>query len=126
MSERSIERLAKKARRGLRGYPLGAVAFYGPDDRRASKVAVGVKIAEDAELAMRTWFSEAGDARQDQAIAAEIRVDFEANGVRSVGMIDRIIGCPHQEGIDYDGDYCPVCRYWINRERFTGKKLRSA
>lgn len=33
--------LKKKAKAGFRGYPAGTVAFYGPDDQRASKVAVG-------------------------------------------------------------------------------------
>jgi len=28
--------LNKKARRGFRGYPVATVAFYGPDDTRAS------------------------------------------------------------------------------------------
>jgi hypothetical protein len=42
MLDRSIKQLTKKARRGMRGYPLGTVAYYGPDDRRATKVAVGI------------------------------------------------------------------------------------
>jgi hypothetical protein len=38
--------LAKKAKAGNRGFPIGTVAFYGPDDTRASKVAVGLIAAE--------------------------------------------------------------------------------
>ena len=34
--------LEKKARRGFRGYPVATLAFYGPNDERASKVAVGI------------------------------------------------------------------------------------
>ena len=41
--------LKKKARRGFRGYPVATVAFYGPDDTRASKVAVGIVATEGAE-----------------------------------------------------------------------------
>jgi hypothetical protein len=88
----------------MRGYPLGTVVFYGPDDRRATKVAVGVKIAEGAEFDMRAWFVETGDARESPAVAAEVIAHFEANGVRSVTMLDRIFGCPHQEDIDYEGE----------------------
>jgi hypothetical protein len=124
MLDRSVKRLAKKARRGVRGYPLGTVAFYGPDDKRASKVAVGVKTSEAAEPEMRKWFSEGRDARDDPAIAAEVLAHFEANGVKSVAIVDRIIGCPHEEGIDYEGEYCPVCAFWIGRDRFTGKKVQ--
>jgi hypothetical protein len=36
-------------------------------------------------------------------------------------MTDKIIGCPHEEGIDYpDGEQCPVCPYWAGRDRWTG------
>jgi hypothetical protein len=126
MMDRSIKRLSKKARRGMRGYPVGTVAFYGPDDKRATKVAVGIKFAENTEPEMRTWFVEAGDARNDSAIAAEVLAYFEANGVLSVAMVDRIFGCPPQEGINYEGEYCPVCTFWIGRDRYTGKKVRAA
>jgi len=34
--------LQKKARKGFRGYPAATVAFYGPDDLRATKVAVAI------------------------------------------------------------------------------------
>ena len=34
--------LEKKAKRGFRGYPIGTIAFYGPDERCATKVAVSV------------------------------------------------------------------------------------
>ena len=36
MFERARKRLTKKAKRGFRGWPVATVAFYGPDDRRAS------------------------------------------------------------------------------------------
>ena len=42
------QRLRKKVRRGFRGYPVATIAFYGPDDRRASKVAVGILLAAGA------------------------------------------------------------------------------
>ncbi len=42
-------------------------------------------------------------------------------GVKSVSMVDRIIGCPHEEGIDYEGRWCPQCSFWRGRNRFTGE-----
>lgn len=122
MLGRSNRRLTKKARRGMRGYPLGTVAYYGPDDRRATKVAAGIQLFEDADIDMRRWFVEAGDVRNDPVIAAELLAYFEANGVKSVAMVDRIFGCPHEEGVDYEGEYCPVCTFWIGRDRYAGKK----
>ena len=41
----------------------------------------------------------------------------------SVVMTDGIIGCPHQEGIDYQGEWCPVCEFWRERDRFAGQML---
>ncbi|HTW69656.1 MAG TPA: hypothetical protein VME47_07210 [Acetobacteraceae bacterium] len=126
MLDRSLKRLHKKARRGMRGYPVGAVAAYGPDDRRASKVVASVIAYEGGEPETREWLSAHADVRNDPGIAAEILAFFEESGVMSVAMPDRIIGCPHQEGIDYEGDYCPdpACTFWIGRDRWTGKMVR--
>jgi hypothetical protein len=41
--------LKKKTRSGFRGYPIATIAFYGPDDTRASKAAVAIVDAEGAE-----------------------------------------------------------------------------
>ena len=45
--EQARKRLTKKAKKGFRGFPVATVAFYGPDDRRASKLAVGIVLAEN-------------------------------------------------------------------------------
>lgn len=121
MLDRSIKRLSKKARRGMRGYPIGTVACYGPDDKRASKLVASVKQSDGAEPELRKWFAETGDVRNDKTVAAEILAFFEERGVKSVAMPDRIIGCPHEEDIDYVGEYCPKCTFWIGRDRWTGK-----
>ena len=93
--------LRKKAKQGMRGYPVGTIAFYGPDNRRASKVAVSVIPEEGAEPKLRRWFSEAGDVRTDKTILVEIAAHLRQHSARSVAMVDEIIGCPHEEGIDY-------------------------
>jgi len=118
--------LRKKARRGFRGFPAATVAFYGPDDKRASKVAVGIKHAEGAELAvLERWFSEEGDVRTDPVIGGNILRLVEEHGVKSVIMTDGIIGCPHEEGIDYpEGQVCPQCPFWAHRNRWTGEILQ--
>jgi hypothetical protein len=42
------------------------VAFYGPDDQHATKVAVGIVRAEGAEAdPVERWLSEQADARSD-------------------------------------------------------------
>lgn len=118
------KRLRKKARRGFRGYPLATLAFYGPDDRRASKVVAAIMEGEDdGPSQMRKWYSERDDVRHDLAIMSEVMAFIEKFGVLSVVMPDRIIGCPHEEGIDYAGPVCPECPFWANRDRWTGKML---
>ena len=119
---RMRKRLEKKARRGFRGYPLATLAFYGPDDRRASKVVASImEDGNDEAVRMRKWHSEEADVRHDAEIVAEVMAFIEEFGALSVAMPDRIIGCPHEEGIDYLGRDCPECPFWANRDRWTGE-----
>jgi hypothetical protein len=124
MRERGPKRLAKKAKRGFRGYPVATVALYGPDDVTATKIAVGIVSAEGAEATeLRRWLSDGADIRRDVQVTAEVLTFIEAEGALSVTMVDRIIGCPHEEGIDYEGPTCPVCPFWAGRDRWTGHRL---
>ena len=72
---------------------------------------------------MRSWHSDASDVRIDGAINQQIVEFIDYHGAKSVSMVDGIIGCPHQEGVDYQGDWCPACDFWKGRDRFTGKLL---
>ena len=70
---RSDSPLKKKARRGFQGYPVATIAFYGPNDQSASKVAVGILSREDAEPeALERWFAKDRDIRTDSNTAREI------------------------------------------------------
>src|SRR5215470_9057647 len=116
MIERARKRLRKRAKRGLRGYPVATVALYGPDDTRATKLAVGIVPTEDADVTdLRRWFSEGADIRNDAGVAEEVLAFIDAAGARSIVMTDRIIGCPHEQGIDYEGPTCPACPFWAGR-----------
>ena len=124
--EQARKRLTKKAKKGFRGYPVATVAFYGPDDRRASKLAVGIVLAENVEaVELKRWFAETGDVREDARIAEEVLAYMDGFGVRSVAMVDRIIGCPHEEGIDYHGPTCPLCPFWAGRDRWSGERIHN-
>ena len=48
------DKFAKKRGKGFCGYPVATVAFYGPDDTRATKVSVGIVAHEGAD-ADRQW-----------------------------------------------------------------------
>jgi hypothetical protein len=55
----AVKRLGKKARRGFRGFPVATVAFYGPDNRMATKVTVALVLAAEQEPAeLRRWLSD--------------------------------------------------------------------
>jgi len=114
--------LRKKARRGFRGYPVATIAFYGPDDTKATKVSVGIVMRQDAEPdVLERWFSETEDLRYSARIGEEILRFIQGHGAKSVAMAGRIIGCPHEEGIDYpEGEVCPRCPSWAGRDRWTG------
>ena len=125
MIERARKRLSKRAKRGFRGWPLATVALYGPNDTMATKVTVGILPAEDAKVNdLRRWLSkDQTDIRDDIRVAEEVLAFITEAGVKSVVMAERIIGCPHEEGIDYEGVTCPACPFWAGRDRWTGKRL---
>lgn len=126
LKERHKIALWKKVRRGFSGYPVATVAFYGPDDKRATKVSVGIVPAEGEEpAAMERWFSEKVDVRNDSLIMEQVLTFIRAHGAKSVAMIDHVIGCPHEEGTDYpEGTTCPSCPFWANRDRWTGEIIQ--
>ena len=41
-TRQSRYRLEKKARKGFRGYPVATIAYYGPDDRHATKAGESI------------------------------------------------------------------------------------
>ena len=109
LEERFFKRLRKKAKKGMRGWPVATIAFYGPNLAEASKVAVSIIPFEHAEVEqLRDWKVEQGDVRNDPVVIREILDFIQEHGALSVIMTDGIIGCPHQEGIDYEGAWCPV------------------
>jgi hypothetical protein len=107
-------------------YPLATIAAYGPDNRLATKLVVSVLDRPDQHdpSAMRTWTTQMVDARRDPAIAAEVTEFLRQQGVRESVTADRIIGCPHEEGVDYPlGRACPRCPFWAGIDRFTHEPI---
>ena len=62
IEDRFLKRLRKKARKGLRGWPIATIAFYGPNLSQATKVAVGIVPSENANVEeLRDWKVDCGD-----------------------------------------------------------------
>ena len=105
---------------------MATIAFYGPDASRATKIVVSIIRHESAEPELRDWQLVHGDVRNNEAITVEMLWHIEQHGVKSVAITDGLLGCPHQEGIDYEGEYCPdpACAFWRGRDRFTHKLVQ--
>ncbi|WP_245254200.1 hypothetical protein [Paraburkholderia sp. LEh10] len=64
-AQRYRDKLLKESRKGFCGYPVATVAFYGPDDTRATKVSVGIIADEDANAdPVEWWFPEVDELVQ--------------------------------------------------------------
>lgn len=119
---KAIKALTKKAKKGFRGYPVATVALYGPTEKQATKLVVGIVQEENAEPEeMKKWYSD-DDIMKEPDILEEVHEFIKEHGARSVAMVNRVIGCPHEEGIDYpEGQACPKCPFWAGRDRWTGR-----
>ena len=115
---RSRYRLDKKAKMGFKGFPVATVAFYGPNNIKATKVAVGIVNQRQDVVLMEKWFSqdyEDVDVRFNSIVIQEILDFVEKQNAKSVVLSEGIIGCPHEEGIDYpEGEVCPECPFWAS------------
>jgi hypothetical protein len=126
LKDRFIKALRKKAHRGFSGYPIATIAFYGPNDKLATKASVGIVLADDQEPTfLERWFSDGADLRQDHEVHEQILTFIRFHEAKSVVLAERIIGCPHQEGVDYpEGTTCPHCPFWANRDRWSGEVVQ--
>jgi hypothetical protein len=115
-----LRTLTKKAARGYRGHPMVTVAFYGPTNEVASKVVVALILEADADpVSLERAFSHEGDVRADLAAMTQVHAFVRTHNPTTVGMPNVIIGCPHEEGIDYpEGTECPQCPFWRGRDRW--------
>jgi hypothetical protein len=112
------------ARKSSAAYPVATVSYYGPDNQRASKVAVGIVDALNKVIALERWFASEQDIRADEAVFEQMVAFMAQHNAARVIVTDGIIGCPHEEGIDYpEGESCPQCPFWKNRDRWTGERL---
>lgn len=96
--------------------PVTTVAYYGPDDKTPTKVAVGIiKRFGEEPIALKRWVGK--DVARDLGIQREIANFIKANNARSVVVTDGIIGCPHEEGVDFPiGEDCPFCPFWSGKQ----------
>ncbi len=108
-------------------YPVGTVIAYGPDNKHATKLVASVFRSPGRRTPdeLHRWLVRGGEIRDDPGIAAEIAAFFKQHGVKDTTTYDRILGCPHEEGVDYPmGRTCPHCPFWANIDRFTHEPIK--
>ena len=92
-------------------FPIGTVAYYGPDDKTTTKIVAGVIMEEGAEPILGRWV--ASDVMTDPSVQKEIASFFKRHGVSNVSTSAGNMGCPHEEGEDFPmGGDCPFCPWW--------------
>jgi hypothetical protein len=96
MEDRFLKRLRNKARKGLRGWPIATIAFYGPNLSQATK-SPGIVPSENAEVEeLRDWKVNRGDIRRDPGIG-QARNRFAADVENDVA--DQRARIPRQGGL---------------------------
>ncbi len=118
----------KKASRRLPAdkYPFASVALYGPDTGRATKMVAALfrdRKSRQAD-AIEKWAVDDGDVRVDRVVTAHFEAWLKQHGVKDTVRPERILRCPHEEGIDYPmGRTCPQCPFWADVDRFTHERI---
>jgi hypothetical protein len=96
-------------------YPVATIAYYGPDDHTPTKVAVGIVNQHNIVLALERWVGP--DVATNREIAAQIQAFIAQHGAKNVIITDGVIGCPHEEGLDFpEGEDCPFCPFWQGKQ----------
>ncbi len=97
-------------------YPIGTLAYYGPDDQTCTKITASIVNAPNARPYFQSWHAD--NVCSDPLILADIGSFFKQHGAFEVVMTEGIIGCPHEEGIDYPSKTeCPQCSFWHNKNQ---------
>ncbi|MCY2952548.1 MAG: SEC-C metal-binding domain-containing protein [Planctomycetota bacterium] len=101
-------------------FPVGTVAYYGPDDKTCTKIVAGVIKSKGAEPILERFVGT--NVYGNPKVAEQVKVFFAKHKVGNVVMTDGILGCPHEEGEDFpDGEECPFCPFWRGKQGIARK-----
>ena len=110
-----------------RSHLVVTISLYGPNDRVASKLVASAIHEKSSKIKeMKKWYS-AGDTdvRELSEVVQELGEFIGKWNPHTIISPDKIIGCPHEEGIDYpENEPCPECPFWRDRDRFTTEFLQ--
>ena len=108
-----------KAKRGRQDqppeFPIGTIAFYGPDDKITTKIVAAVILDRNGEPILKRWVGT--NLKGNPKVEREMKALFTSHNVKRVVMTDGNMGCPHEEGEDFPvGGDCPFCPYWKGKQ----------
>lgn len=104
-------RQLRNALKEKKEYPIGTLVYFGPDDVTITKIIAVVIPHRESDPILERWVGQGVSSNPE--VAAEIGNFFTLNKVREVVMTDGIVGCPHEEGVDFPiGEACPDCTFW--------------
>ncbi len=96
-------------------FPVGTVAFYGPNDQSTTKIVAGVIRREGAEPILQRWVGT--NVVHNPKIKRQMQEFFRQYKVKNVVASEGNMGCPHEEGQDFPhGEDCPFCPYWSGKQ----------
>ena len=97
-------------------YPIGALVYFGPDDQTVTKIIAVVIQSSDTDPFLRSWGGNGVTTNGD--VILEIGSYFKKFQVNEVVMTEGVVGCPHEEGVDYPaGEACPYCPFWSEKSK---------
>jgi len=92
-------------------FPIGVLVYFGPDDKTITKIVAVVLESPGTDPILKSW--NGLGVTTDREVALEIGLYFKKYHATEVVMTDSVVGCPHEEGVDYPvGEPCPYCPYW--------------
>lgn len=117
-AERILKRLNKKSNRGFCGYPLVKIGFYGPDNKKATKIKLKASMSDDDPLRLISEWESDSDIRNNSEILEHIDNLIVEENIPTISMDRKVIGCPHYRGEDYAIDQdCPICSFWAGKNQ---------
>ncbi len=87
--DKANKRLSKKINKGFQGYPSVTIAYYGPNDKLATKVVLGYIAEENAEAQIETFITKT-DIREDITVQTAIIKIIERSGAKSVCLTEGV------------------------------------
>lgn len=110
MNDALIKQL-KKVVKEKKEFPIGILAYFGPDNKTISKIVAIIVERPNADPLLRKWIKY--EILSDPSVAAEIGQYFLDHDTKDVVIGEGVLGCPHEEGVDFPkGEDCPQCPYW--------------